>query len=51
MNAVTVVFGLVFWSWVWGIPGMVLAVPLLLVVKGFAMHIERLEAVGEFMGR
>ena len=51
LNAVTVVFGLVFWAWVWGIPGMALAIPLLLVVKGFAMHIERLEAVGEFMGR
>ncbi len=51
LNAVTVVFGLVFWAWVWGIAGMVLAIPLLLVVKGFATHIERLEAVNEFMGR
>jgi predicted PurR-regulated permease PerM len=51
LNAVTVVFGLVFWTWAWGIPGMALAIPLLLVIKGFAMHIERLEAVGEFMGR
>ena len=51
LNAVTVVFGLVFWAWVWGIPGMALAIPLLLVLKGFATHIERLEAVSEFMGR
>jgi len=51
LNAVTVVFGLVFWAWAWGIAGMVLAIPLLLVVKGFATHIERLEAVNEFMGR
>jgi len=51
LNAVTVVFGLVFWSWVWGIPGLALAIPLLLVLKGFATHIERLEAVSEFMGR
>ncbi len=51
LNAVTVVFGLVFWAWAWGIPGMALAIPILLVIKGFAMHIERLEAVGEFMGR
>ncbi len=51
LNAVTVVFGLVFWGWIWGIAGMVLAIPLLLVVKGFATHIERLEAVNEFMGR
>jgi predicted PurR-regulated permease PerM len=51
LNAVTVVFGLVFWFWVWGIAGMVLAIPLLLVVKGFATHIERLGAVNEFMGR
>ncbi len=51
LNAVTVVFGVVFWAWAWGIPGMALAIPILLVIKGFAMHIERLEAVGEFMGR
>jgi predicted PurR-regulated permease PerM len=51
LNAVTVVFGLVFWAWVWGIPGLALAIPLLLVLKGFATHIERLEAVSEFMGR
>jgi len=51
LNAVTVVFGLVFWFWVWGIAGMVLAIPLLLVMKGFATHIERLGAVNEFMGR
>jgi predicted PurR-regulated permease PerM len=51
LNAVTVVFGLVFWAWVWGIPGLALAIPLLLVLKGFATHIDRLEAVSEFMGR
>lgn len=51
LNAVTVVFGLVFWAWVWGIVGMVLAIPMLLVLKGFATHIERLEAVNAFMSR
>lgn len=51
LNAVTVVFGLVFWAWVWGLVGMVLAIPMLLVLKGFAMHVERLEAVNAFMSR
>jgi predicted PurR-regulated permease PerM len=51
LNAVTVVFALVFWGWVWGIVGMVLAIPLLLVVKGFATHIERLEPINAFMSR
>lgn len=51
LNAVVVVVGLLFWAWVWGIAGLVLAVPLLLVIKGFAAHIERLEPINEFMGR
>jgi predicted PurR-regulated permease PerM len=51
LNPVTVVFGLLFWAWLWGIAGMVLAIPMLLVIKGFAVHIERLDAVNEFLSR
>jgi len=51
LNAVTVVVGLLFWAWAWGIAGLVLAVPLLLVVKGFAAHVEQLEAINEFIGK
>lgn len=32
-NTVTVIFGLVFWGYLWGITGMILSVPLLAVIK------------------
>lgn len=33
LNTLTVVFGLVFWGYLWGIPGMLVAVPLLVLMK------------------
>ncbi|MBN2433751.1 MAG: AI-2E family transporter [Spirochaetes bacterium] len=33
LNTVTVIFGLVFWGYLWGIPGMILSVPLMVVLK------------------
>lgn len=33
INTLTVLFGLVFWGYIWGIPGMILSVPLLVITK------------------
>jgi len=33
LNTLTVLFGLVFWGYIWGIPGMILSVPLLVIMK------------------
>ncbi len=33
LNTLTVIFGLVFWGYIWGIPGMMLSVPLLVLLK------------------
>lgn len=33
MNQIAVFAGLLFWSWVWGIWGMLPAVPMMMVVK------------------
>ncbi|MFO7734711.1 MAG: AI-2E family transporter [bacterium] len=33
LNTVTVIFGLVFWGYIWGVPGMLLSVPLLVLMK------------------
>lgn len=51
LNPVVVFVGLVFWGWLWGIPGALLAVPLLAVFKIFCDHIEPLSPIGEFLGR
>jgi predicted PurR-regulated permease PerM len=42
--------GLILWSFVWGIWGTLLAVPMLVVVKAYCDHIEGLKSVGELLG-
>jgi predicted PurR-regulated permease PerM len=50
MNQVTVFAGLLFWSWVWGIWGMLLAVPMMMVIKVVCDHVEALQPVGYLLG-
>ena len=49
-NEVAVFIGLIFWSFVWGIWGTLLAVPMLVAVKAYCDHIEDLKPVGELLG-
>ena len=49
-NEVAVFVGLIFWSFVWGIWGTLLAVPMLVVVKAFCDRVEDLKPVGELLG-
>ena len=51
LNPFVILAGLIFWGWLWGIPGILLAVPLIASVKIFADHIESLAPLGEFLGR
>lgn len=51
MNPVMVFMGLIFWTWLWGIPGALLAVPILATFKIFCDHIPPLAPIGEFLGR
>jgi predicted PurR-regulated permease PerM len=50
MNAVAVFVGILFWSWLWGMWGALLAVPILVVLKTVADHVEDLKPVGELLG-
>lgn len=50
MNAVAMFLGLLFWGWLWGFWGMVLAVPLLIALKVIADRVDDLTAVGELLG-
>jgi predicted PurR-regulated permease PerM len=50
MNNVAVFVGLLFWGWVWGIAGLLLAVPLLMVTKAVCDRIEGLQPIGELLG-
>ena len=51
LNPVAIFVGLVFWWWIWGVPGAFIAVPLIATFKIFCDHIEALAPVGEFLGR
>ena len=50
LNPVVIFIGLSFWGWLWGIPGALLAVPMLAMFKIFCDHIEPLAPIGEFLG-
>ncbi len=49
MNALAVFLGLLLWTWLWGAWGTVLAVPMLVVVKSVADHVELLKPLGRLM--
>lgn len=51
LNPVAIFVGLIFWWWLWGVPGAFIAVPLLASFKIFCDHIETLAPIGEFLGR
>ena len=50
MNPVAVFVGLLFWSWVWGVMGTILAVPMLMVLKAICDRVEDFQPVAELLG-
>jgi len=50
LNAVTVIFGLVFWGYIWDIPGMLLSVPLMVIIKLVLEQSESLGILARVMG-
>jgi predicted PurR-regulated permease PerM len=50
MNPVAIFVGLLFWSWVWGVWGMILAVPMLMALKALCDRVEDLQPIGELLG-
>ncbi len=49
LNPVVIVLSVLFWGWMWGILGAVLAVPILVVLKSVCAHVEPLQSFGEFL--
>jgi predicted PurR-regulated permease PerM len=49
LNPVLVIVSLVFWFWMWGAPGAILAVPMLAVSKIVCDRVRPLAAVGHFL--
>ena len=51
MNSVAVFVSLLFWGWLWGIWGMLLSVPIIVIVivKVVSEHVEQLQPVAELL--
>ena len=50
INPAAIFIGIIFWSWVWGVWGLVLAVPMLMMAKAVCDRIEELQPIGELLG-
>jgi predicted PurR-regulated permease PerM len=50
MNTAAVFVSLLFWAWLWGVWGMLLSVPITVILKVVAQHVEQLESVAELLG-
>jgi predicted PurR-regulated permease PerM len=49
LNPVLVIISLVFWFWMWGIPGAILSVPMLAISKIICDRVRPLAAFGHFL--
>ena len=51
LNPAAIFVGLLFWGWIWGIPGALLAVPILVTLKIIGDHFEPLQPALQFLAR
>ena len=49
LNLVVIFVAVTFWSWLWGVAGMLLAVPILMAVKVVCDHVDGLQKIAEFL--
>jgi len=50
MNSAAVFISLLFWGWLWGVWGMLLSIPIIVIVKVVSQHVEQLQPVAELLG-
>jgi predicted PurR-regulated permease PerM len=50
MNPVAIFVGVLAWGWLWGIWGLLLGVPILVVIKAICDRTEGFKPVGELLG-
>jgi predicted PurR-regulated permease PerM len=49
MNAAAVFIILLFWGWLWGIWGMLLGIPIIVIIKVISEHIDGLQPITELL--
>jgi predicted PurR-regulated permease PerM len=50
MNPVAVFVGVIFWGWLWGVWGLLLGIPIMMIVKSVCDRVEDLQSIGELLG-
>lgn len=50
INAVATFVALIAWEWLWGIPGLLLGIPIMMAVMAVCERIERLQPLAELLG-
>ena len=50
LSPVAVFVGLLAWGWLWGVWGLLLGVPILMIVKSVCDRVDDLKPIGEFLG-
>lgn len=50
LNALAVSLSLLFWAWIWGAAGLILAIPILGAIKIICDHTDSLQGLGSWLG-
>jgi predicted PurR-regulated permease PerM len=50
MNPVAVFIGVLGWGWLWGVWGLLLGIPIMMVLKAVCDRVDHLKPVGELLG-
>ncbi|ROZ72801.1 AI-2E family transporter [Ramlibacter sp. WS9] len=50
MNPVAVFIGVLGWGWLWGVWGLLLGIPIMMVIKAICDRVDHLKPVGELLG-
>ena len=50
LNALAVSLSLLFWAWIWGAPGLILAIPIIGALKIICDHLDPLRGFGSWLG-
>jgi predicted PurR-regulated permease PerM len=50
IHTVWVFVGILFWGWIWGVWGLLLGIPIIMVAKAICDRIDGLKSIGELLG-